>query len=114
MIFVDLDGVLADFDKKALALFGKKPREIEDEIGSKEFWKAISGVYDFYLTMDKMHDADALMEGVRQYDFSPTILTGIPMSMPQVPGHKREWCDKYFPGVEVITCMSRNKSAYCR
>lgn len=114
MIFVDLDGVLADFDKKAMALFGKKPREIEDEIGSQKFWAEITNIHDFYLTLEKMHDADVLWEGIQKYDFSPTILTGVPMSMPWVPGHKREWCERYYPNAEVITCMSRDKATYCR
>lgn len=114
MIFVDLDGVLADFDASAYKLFGKAPRDIEDEIGSQKFWEAIAGVYDFYLTMPKMADADELWQGVLQYDPHPIILTGVPNSMPQVPNHKRTWCEQYFPGVEVITCYSRNKSVHCQ
>ena len=116
MIFVDIDGVLADFNAAAQVLFEKtkSARDIEAEIGSRAFWDSIRAVEDFYLHLPKMADADTLWEGVRQYDFHPTILTGVPMSMPNVPFHKREWCEKYFPGAEVITCLSRDKHAFCQ
>lgn len=121
MIFVDLDGVLADFDASLLKLFGNAPRgiettarDIENEIGSVAFWDKIREADDFYRTLPKMADADVLWEGVLKYDPHPTILTGIPSSMPHVPWQKRDWCEQYFPGIEVITCFSKDKALACQ
>lgn len=36
-LFLDCDGVLADFDKRAEQIFGMTGREFEDTYGSKEF-----------------------------------------------------------------------------
>ncbi len=114
MIYVDLDGVLADFNARAIEVFGKSPRQIEDEIGSTQFWAAIRAIHDFYLVLPKMHDADELWHGILKYESHPIILTGVPASMPQVPEHKKAWCKTYFPNTEVITCFSRDKASHCK
>jgi hypothetical protein len=109
-IFLDCDGVLADFDKRAFEIFGQKSREAEDKLGSDEFWNRIIASGEFYARLPLMHDAPVLVEGVRRLhpEVAPVILTGCP------PGgwsetQKREWRDHYFPGVEMITCASKDK-----
>lgn len=114
MIYVDMDGVLADFDAAATVLFGRPPREAEEQWGTERFWKTIASKYNFYRTLPKMADADDLMAGVWRYTREPRILTGVPSSMPQVPMHKRTWAAEHYPGVQVITCFAREKANYCQ
>ena len=41
-IFLDCDGVLADFDTYARSYFGMHPREVEAELGSRRFCEPCS------------------------------------------------------------------------
>lgn len=109
-IFLDCDGVLADFDKRAIEIFDEHPRVAEEKLGTEEFWSRIIASGEFYACLPLIHDAAALVEGVRQLhpEVEPVILTGCP------PGgwseaQKRAWRDHYFPGIEMITCASKDK-----
>jgi len=114
MIYVDLDGVLADFDARATLLFGKHPRQAEREDGSEWFWQTIAKEHYFYLTLPRMADASLLWDGVLFFEPKPIILTGVPSSMPWAADHKKAWCADQFPGTQVITCFSRDKAKYCK
>jgi beta-phosphoglucomutase-like phosphatase (HAD superfamily) len=41
-LFLDCDGVLADFDTAAERTFYQHPREAKDLLGTDEFWNRIS------------------------------------------------------------------------
>ena len=110
-VFLDCDGVLADFDAYALEYFGKPPRQAEAELGTKEFWRMLEAKGDFYLSLPLMPDAMALYEAVKH--LSPTILTGCPRGT-WAQGQKVEWAAKHFPGVPIITCRSADKRDYAR
>jgi hypothetical protein len=71
-LFIDLDGVLADFDTAARALLGRSP----DDVPPGVMWAAIRNAPDFFGTLAEMHDARVLWEFVQPY--APTILTGSP------------------------------------
>lgn len=105
-IFLDCDGVLADFDAAARKLFGMDPRAAEEALGSKEFWRRIRGSGNFYRSLPLVSDALKLYRAIAH--LKPIILTGCPRgnwSQPQ----KIAWAAEYFPGVPVITCASREK-----
>lgn len=105
-IFLDCDGVLADFDAHGLAYFGVAPRLAEAKMGSAEFWRQLESRGDFYRSMPLMPDALILYEGVKH--LNPTILTGCPRGN-WAEAQKVAWAAEHFPGVPIITCRSADK-----
>jgi hypothetical protein len=105
-LFLDADGVLADFDAGARRLLGMTPRAFEAKHGRGAFWKRLSQAENFYGSLLEMPDARTLFEGVAH--LKPTILTGLPLGSWAAP-QKVEWAAEHFPGVPIITCMARDK-----
>jgi hypothetical protein len=105
-LFLDADGVLADFDGGARRLRGMTPREFEAKHGRGAFWKRLANARNFYGTLPEMPDARLLFDAVRH--LQPTILTGLPLGSWAAP-QKVEWAAAHFPGVPIITCMARDK-----
>jgi hypothetical protein len=58
-LFLDCDGVLADFDTLAVQIFGRNPDEAEDLLGTDEFWNRLSSYENFYGSLPLMADACA-------------------------------------------------------
>lgn len=110
-IFLDCDGVLADFDTYAEAYFGMPPREYERQVGSPKFWAELEAKGDFYRRLPVMPDAHILMEGVRH--LNPTILTGCPRGN-WAEAQKVAWAEEHFPGVPIITCRSSDKRLHAK
>jgi len=109
-VYLDCDGVLADFDKGAAKVFGMPPGEYERRFGLKRFWAELAATPDFFNTLDLLPDAMELFEAVR--DLSPVILTGLPRGSWAEP-QKRRWAERHFPGVEVITTTAALKREHC-
>ena len=105
-LFLDADGVLADFDEGARRLLGMTPRQYEAKHGRGAFWKRLATAKNFYGTLPEMNDARLLFDGVKH--LKPTILTGLPLGKWAAP-QKMEWAAEHFPGVPIITCMARDK-----
>lgn len=105
-LFLDCDGVLADFDVAARELFGRDSREAEDVLGSKEFWNRIRYSRGFYRHLPLMPDALELYNGVAH--LNPIILTGCPYGG-WAEQQKLEWAAHHFPDVRMITCRSKDK-----
>ncbi|HEX2724502.1 MAG TPA: hypothetical protein VHN20_01640, partial [Beijerinckiaceae bacterium] len=64
-IFLDCDGVLADFDKGASRVFGMAPGDYERRFGLGKFWARLAATPDFFNTLDLLPDALDLFEAVR-------------------------------------------------
>jgi hypothetical protein len=109
-IYLDLDGVLADFDRGATRIFGMSPRDFEDLYGAGTFWKRLATSADFYAMLEPMPDAHELFEAVRHK--KPVILTGLPRGKWAEP-QKRRWVEEHFPGVKVITTTAALKKDHC-
>jgi hypothetical protein len=105
-LFLDCDGVLADFDAGARKVLGTDVRTFEARHGKGEFWRRLARARDFYAMLPKMPDADELFAAVRH--LNPTILTGLPIGKWAAP-QKVRWAAEHFPGVPIITCMARDK-----
>ena len=102
-VFVDLDGVLADFDLGVRRICGALP----DELEPAAMWRAIAHARGFYEHLAWMSDGRALWGKVKEV--SPIILTGLPRGN-WAEAQKRAWCARELgPDVPVITCLSRNK-----
>ena len=105
-LFLDADGVLADFDLAARELLGASPKQYIEEHGRGEFWKRLAKAPNFYGTLPEMPDARRLFDAVRHLE--PTILTGLPLGSWAAP-QKVEWAAEHFPGVPIITCLAADK-----
>lgn len=109
-LYLDCDGVLADFDKGAAAAFGMPPDEYERRYGLGGFWKRLAATKDFFASLDLMPDAMELYEAVKHLE--PVILTGLPRGSWAEP-QKRRWGEKHFPGVRMITTSAALKREHC-
>ena len=109
-IFLDCDGVLADFDRGAEAVLGAPPRVFSERYGLKEFWRRLAAAPDFFGRLPLLPDAMELHQAVRHRD--PVILTGLPHGRWAEP-QKRRWAAQHFPGVEVITTQAALKCRHC-
>ena len=105
-LFLDCDGVLADFDEGIRRLLGTSPAAFEAKHGTGEFWRRITKSPNFYGTLPEMADARVLFDAVKH--LQPTILTGLPRGNWAAP-QKIAWAAEHFPGVAIITCMARDK-----
>ncbi|HUG45203.1 MAG TPA: hypothetical protein VMK31_01660 [Sphingomicrobium sp.] len=105
-LFLDCDGVLADFDKGARRILGMTPAAFEERHGRAEFWKRLARTRNFYGDLELMPDAQKLFDAVRH--LKPTILTGLPLGKWAAP-QKELWAAEHFPGVPIITTLARKK-----
>jgi hypothetical protein len=110
-LFLDCDGVLANFNKRAIEICGEHPREFEDRVGEQKFWDKIYETPDFFYSLDPMPDAYDLVGAVKH--LNPIILTGRPRGDWSVD-QKLRWRDKYFPDLEMIVCKSRDKIKHAK
>jgi hypothetical protein len=110
-LYLDCDGVLADFDAGAIAVLGMPPRDFRDRYGARLFWKKLAAAPDFYFSLPLMRDATELFEAVHHLD--PIILTGLPLGR-WAAGQKVRWAAQHFPGTRIITTMARDKRDHAR
>ncbi len=110
-LYLDCDGVLADFDAGATAVLGAPPRVFQDRHGARRFWKELEAAPDFYFSLPLMPDAMELFEAVRHLD--PIILTGLPLGG-WAADQKVRWAAEHFPGTQIITTMARDKRDHAR
>lgn len=102
-LYLDLDGVLADFDHGVERVLGRRPAQLD----MRRMWTALQSQPDFFGTLAMMHDAQQLWDFCRP--LRPVILTGLPLGSWAAP-QKRRWVARMLGNdVEVITCMSRDK-----
>lgn len=110
-LFVDLDGVLAEFDGYYSEQFGVTiDRNIVDP---PNFWDNIRAHGQFYRNLPVKDGALELWEGAKQLHPKPIILTGCPTSVPGVAEQKREWVNEHIDWrATLICCQSKHKRLY--
>jgi hypothetical protein len=102
-LFLDLDGVLADFDRGVREVTGSRP----EDLTLATMWAALARAPRFFETLAFMEDAEALWRFCAPHH--PTILTGLPLGT-WAPEQKRRWVARMLGAhVPVVTCMSRQK-----
>jgi hypothetical protein len=105
-LFVDLDGVLADFDTGYERAFGIRPSKAADNVD----WSLVRKRDGFYADLPPMPDFAELWGFVDQLVKKPIILTGVPSGVPEAPDNKRAWVRRHIgEHVEVRCCRSREK-----
>lgn len=109
-LWIDSDGVLADFERKFYEITGEDSHEYEARHGAKAFWAIMreyrEGKLGFFETLPLMPDAMVLFNAVKHV--KPTILTGCPGGN-WAPAQKVNAAAKHFPGTKIITCASKDK-----
>lgn len=102
-LYLDLDGVLADFDRGIKDLTGKWPWQLHPG----KLWASAARADGFFENLEFTEDALALWEHCKPY--APVILTGLPRGK-WAEAQKRAWVARMLgEEVEVITCMSKDK-----
>lgn len=109
-VYLDLDGVLADFDLHFKNVFGVCPQTLSDKV----LWQKINSYDTFFLDLPLMPDAIELFEFLTD-SFDVTILTACPKSNYQKSAlQKKEWvrehlCDK----ITILPVMGgKNKGLF--
>lgn len=111
-LYLDLDGVFADFDTRVKELLGNWPWLLDDG----HMWSELDKVSHFYLDLPLMPRAKPMWEALKIYE--PTFLSGVPLpngEMVTAPADKRAWVDRHFgTHVQLITCPSKEKATFCK
>lgn len=107
MIWLDLDGVLFDFDAQYCRHFGVRPTRwpAPDSVN----WDLVRSVPDFFRKLPLMDGARELYTAARCLD-TTGVITGCPKQIPAVGEQKREAVQEHFPEMWAVrTCASREK-----
>lgn len=125
MLYLDLDGVLADFDSQLVHegkrvlndnSFLSKP---ESEWTPENIWldRLVSNKMKepgFWLSLPLMSDALSLFNYCKP--FNPTILTAVPHNFPElnerIGNEKRQWVRDNLGDIPVIVCLRKEKINY--
>lgn len=115
-IYLDYDGVLADFDKAAEQALGTDNiYKYEFVWGPDKFWERLNENPYFFRELSLRRDARKLWEGVSHLD--PIILTALPRENGErVNQQKRAHIAENFQlqGDRVITCPTKDKPNFCK
>ena len=111
-LFLDADGVLADFDRRAKSLLGMSPTRFEAKHGRGTFWKRLAQARRTSTARCPKCPTRGCCSTQSKH-LKPTILTGLPLGTWAAP-QKVEWAAEHFPGVPIITCMARDKHKHMR
>lgn len=110
-IYVDLDGVLADFELLLFERYGLRVNTCDDAA----MWEAIAHYDDnhgeWFYDLQPMHDAHLLWDYVKKYN--PTILTATGRREDIAAAQKRKWVLKQFeiPDDRIITVRKSEMKA---
>lgn len=90
MIYIDLDGVCADFNKRCIELTGKPYQ-------GKETWKVLQKVPNFFLTLDVLEGTEDSLLWIKDYfcQSNAEFLTALPLPTDKLYSAQRdkvEWC----------------------
>jgi hypothetical protein len=107
-LFLDLDGVLVDFDAGVVRATGRPPHALD----VRTMWSRLARARGFFEHLGWTADGRALWEATAH--LSPVILTGVPHGG-WAEAQKRAWCARELgPDVPVVTCLAREKPEHAR
>ena len=109
-LYLDCDGVLADFDAGAERILGMPPRAYQARHGAGPFWARLAQAPDFFGSLPLMRGATELFAAVRH--LHPVILTGLPRGN-WAAAQKVRWAARHFPRTRIITTLATDKRDHC-
>ena len=127
VLYLDMDGVLADFNTAARELLGATDAEENRAAQAGRWpdhkWRQIADQSNFYLNLPKMPLADELVELAMRFkhnlDYEVRVLTAIPSGndMPDAFHDKIDWMNNYYGqfGIRVhFGPYSHDKAKHCQ
>jgi len=118
-IYIDMDGVVADFDSYVSILLGRKIGwDSTTDLTDKE-WERLASVDRLYYQLTLMFDATKLVAYAKSLStrFHVQFLTAVPRrsTIPSAKDDKQAWVNKYFPGMKMdIGPYSHHKQKWCK
>lgn len=114
-IYVDLDGVVADFDAKVSEITNGESQN--SEFPNSKLWAAVyrydKDVEPFFVSLPKMADADKLINFITDNFEFVTFLTATGSTPRDAARQKKQWANNAFPGIDVIAVQkSAEKAVY--
>lgn len=104
-LYIDLDGVMADFDKYFIQEFGVESNKLDDPT----LWKWINGHGNFFSNLPLCEGALEFFRSVKH--LNPTILTACPKTNYQVAAvQKRQWVYKHLSEDTTVIPMLGGKN----
>ena len=102
-IYLDMDGVLADFDKFVLEKMGRTFPHQTGPVGDREMWDFLMKVPNLYYQLEPTPYAMELWEFANHLCPRVELLTAIPRrtTMQEAEEDKRRWVKKYL-GEDVV------------
>jgi 5'(3')-deoxyribonucleotidase len=104
-MYLDMDGVVADFDRAVQAILGRDTR-IDQRYPESE-WAKLRGHQRIYRDLPLCAEANLLVNGVKQlakeHRLRVLFLTAVPKDndFPWAFSDKIEWARRYFPDIPV-------------
>lgn len=116
-IYIDMDGVVADFNSYVSDFLGREIGWGISDLSSEE-WEKVSYIDHFYLQLPLIEDSVAMVALCKSFStrFNVEFLTALPRetTMPSAKQDKLDWINKYFPGFRVnFGPFSRDKQKWC-
>jgi hypothetical protein len=105
VIYIDLDGVLADFDGKVLEVTGRPSSSYKTETEKLAAWEQLVTVDDLFGSLELLPGALDLWAHVNALGAPVKILTALPslLAYPQAEAQKRRWVERHLgPEVTVL------------
>jgi 5'(3')-deoxyribonucleotidase len=119
-IYLDMDGVVADWDAMAQKVLGKPKSSVNGRWPDSD-WNKLRDHPNFYRLLSKMPRADDLVNLARRFrdelGWKLYFLTAIPHDndVPDVFMDKVEWTQEYYPDIRVhFGPYSTDKQDHCR
>ena len=117
-IYIDMDGVVADFDTYVEGVLGREIGWGTSQDLTDDEWVKLASVDRLYYHLPLMPDATKLVAYAKSLStrFYVGFLTAIPRrtTIPSAQADKQAWVDKYFPGMKMdIGPFSRDKQKWC-
>jgi 5'(3')-deoxyribonucleotidase len=118
-IYIDMDGVVADFNRNATLVLGHDKQDINSKWSDAE-WDKVKQLPHFYRTLPLMPRASEMMDLALRFrdslGYELRMLTAIPQNndMPDCIHDKIDWMADYWPDIRVhFGPYSEDKQNHC-